>query len=143
MVTHISHSPEETAGLGRAAGALARKGQVYALTGDLGSGKTQWVKGFAAGLGIADRVHSPTFALVNEYIGGHLLLFHLDLYRLDQPAQILAAGFEEYLAPDGVSVIEWAEHWFGNAEAPGGTIWITFDILSETVRKITYEGPGY
>src|SRR5512133_1999589 len=136
MVTHISHSPEETAALGQTAGAVARKGQVFALSGDLGSGKTQWVKGLAAGLGVGVRVHSPTFALINEYRGGRLPLFHLDLYRLEQRAQIHAAGLEDYLAPEGVTVIEWAEHWFGKAEAPAGTIWIVFETLNERGRQI-------
>ncbi len=82
---------------------------VFALSGELGAGKTQLVKGIARGLGITARVHSPTFTLVNEYAGGRLRLFHLDLYRLETPEQILSAGLEEFLQPDGVAVMEWAE----------------------------------
>src|SRR5882724_9951572 len=116
MVTCISHSPEETLALGKAWGRAAMNGWVIALSGDLGAGKTQLVKGLARGLGITARVHSPTYTLVNEYSGGRLPLFHLDLYRLETVDQIIAAGLEEYLQPAGVSVIEWAERWFGRPE---------------------------
>src|SRR5712671_6146702 len=109
MATFISHSPAETEALGERWGRAAERGLVLALSGDLGAGKTQLVKGLARGLGVTARVHSPTFTLVNEYGGGRLKLFHLDLYRLETPAQILSAGVEEFLKPDGVAVIEWAE----------------------------------
>src|SRR5260221_10812588 len=101
MATFISHSPAETETLGERWGRAARHGLVLALSGDLGAGKTQLVKGIARGLGVTARVHSPTFTLVNEYGGGRLRLFHLDLYRLETPAQILSAGIEECLSPDG------------------------------------------
>src|SRR6204780_6014772 len=109
MATFISHSPAETESLGEKFGRAAQSGFVIALSGDLGAGKTQLVKGIARGLGISARVHSPTFTLANEYGGGRLKLFHLDLYRLETPEQILSAGIEDYLPPDGVLVIEWAE----------------------------------
>src|SRR5512137_1934543 len=109
MATLISHSPAETEALGAEWGRAAESGLVIGLTGELGAGKTQFVKGLARGLGCAGRVHSPTFTLVNEYEGGRLRLFHLDLYRLETPGQIFSAGIEEFLSPDGVSVIEWAE----------------------------------
>jgi tRNA threonylcarbamoyladenosine biosynthesis protein TsaE len=112
MATCISHSAAETEALGEAWGRAAKSGLVIGLSGDLGAGKTQLVKGLARGLGIAARVQSPTFALVNVYPGGRLSLFHLDLYRLDTPEQIAAAGLEEYLRPAGVAVIEWAERLF-------------------------------
>src|SRR5580700_10226645 len=105
----ISHSPAETEALGQVFGRAAKFGMVIALSGDLGAGKTQFVKGLARGLGISARVHSPTFTLVNEYGGGRLKLFHLDMYRLKTREQILSAGIEEFLKPEGVSVIEWAE----------------------------------
>jgi tRNA threonylcarbamoyladenosine biosynthesis protein TsaE len=112
MVTHISHSPEETIALGGQWGREAGAGWVIGLTGDLGAGKTQLVRGLARGLGVTARVHSPTFVLVNEYGGGRLPLFHLDLYRLETAAAITAAGLEEYWAqPEGVVVIEWVERW--------------------------------
>src|SRR5437867_1915418 len=100
MATFISHSPAETESLGEAWGREAQSGLVIALSGHLGAGKTQLVKGLARGLGIAARVHSPTFTLVNEYTGGRLALFHLDLYRLETPEQIAGAGLEEFLRPD-------------------------------------------
>ena len=87
----ISHSPAETESLGESWGRAAKHGLVIALSGELGAGKTQLVKGLARGLGITARVHSPTFTLVNEYAGGRLRLFHLDLYRLETRAQILSA----------------------------------------------------
>ena len=111
MATFTSNSPAETETLGEAWGRKAEIGLVLGLCGDLGAGKTVFVKGLARGLGISARVQSPTFTLVNIYGGGRLTLFHLDLYRLDTPAQIVGAGLEEYLRPGGVTVIEWAERW--------------------------------
>lgn len=140
MAILISHSPAETLALGEQYGRVAESGLVIGLSGDLGAGKTQFVKGLARGLGITARVHSPTFALVNSYTGGRLPLFHLDLYRLETPQQIVAAGLEDYLSPVGVTVIEWAERWFGD-RAPSLT-WVQIDVLSETERRITYEDTG-
>src|SRR5438046_806676 len=117
MATHISHSALETEALGEEWGRSAESGWVIGVSGDLGAGKTQLVKGLARGLGITVRPHSPTFALVNIYTGGRLILFHLDLYRLESRAQFVAAGLQEYLDPSGVAVIEWAERWFGTLEA--------------------------
>src|SRR5436190_1351371 len=111
MAINISHSPSETEALGEGWGLAISSGLVIGLCGELGAGKTQLVKGLARGLGIKGRVHSPTFTLVNIYNGGRLLLCHLDLYRLETPEQILAAGLEEYLSPGGVPVIDWAERW--------------------------------
>ena len=123
-------------------GRAARRGLVIALAGDLGAGKTQFVRGVARGLGCAGRVHSPTFTLVNEYGGGRLKLFHLDLYRLETPEQILSAGIEEYLTPDGVSVIEWAERLkaaSGERQAEIKMVEVKIEITSETERKIIYD----
>jgi tRNA threonylcarbamoyladenosine biosynthesis protein TsaE len=117
MATFISHSSAETETLGESWGRAAAGGLVIGVTGELGAGKTQLVKGVARGLGIRQRVHSPTFTLVNIYPGGRLTLFHLDLYRLESIDQILAAGLEEYLRPDGVAVIEWAERLLVNEPA--------------------------
>ena len=142
MATFISHSPAETEWLGeRLAGAAAR-GLVIALSGDLGAGKTQFVRGLARGLGISGRVHSPTFTLVNEYGGGRLKLFHLDLYRLETPEQILSAGIEEYLKPAGVAVIEWAER-IADCRLPIADLKnVLIEILNETERKIIYDDFG-
>jgi tRNA threonylcarbamoyladenosine biosynthesis protein TsaE len=141
-VTFISHSPADTESLGAELARTARHGVVIALNGDLGAGKTQWVRGFAKGLGITARVHSPTFTLVNEYAGGRLRLFHLDLYRLESPAQILAAGIDEYLSPDGVAVIEWAQRVFDQQSRPPGLITVSFEIIDSDERKIIYDAPG-
>jgi tRNA threonylcarbamoyladenosine biosynthesis protein TsaE len=159
MVTNISHSPSDTFALGETWGRAVQPGQVIGLCGDLGAGKTQLVKGLAQGLGIRERVHSPTFALVNVYSGGRLTLFHLDLYRLDSRDQIIAAGLEEYLRPSGVTIIEWAERWFGPphrgaaVESAGfvggkssnistatlGIRWVQIDVLGESERRISHE----
>src|SRR6476659_5233597 len=104
MATHISHSAAETEALGETWGREATPGLVIGLSGDLGTGKTQLTKGIARGLGITDKILSPTFALVNEYRSGRLPMFHLDLYRLDKREQIVGAGLEEYLTkPAGVT----------------------------------------
>src|ERR1035437_4481200 len=105
MATYISHSPAETAALGEQWGRATESGLVTGLSGDLGAGKTQFVKGLAPRVGDAGRVQSPTFALVTISSGGRLTLFHLDLYRLDTPEQIIAAGLEDYLNPTGVTVV--------------------------------------
>ena len=153
MVTFISHNPAETEAFGEKLGRAAERGLVLALSGDLGAGKTQFVKGLARGLGIPVRVHSPTFTLVNEYGGGRLKLFHLDLYRLETAAQILSAGIGEFLSPDGVAVIEWAERLF-DGEHPTSNIqhptsnWpanvrrVMIEVLNETERKIIYDDSG-
>ena len=142
MATYISHSPAETEALGVGWGRAALSRLVLAVSGDLGAGKTQFVKGLARGLGVTGRVHSPTFTLVNEYSGGRLRLFHLDLYRLETPAQIQSAGVEEFLQPDGVAVIEWAERLDpllrqSPAGGPVRLVNVSLAITSETVRTIT------
>ena len=141
MATFISHSPAETESLGERWGRAAQRGLVIGLSGDLGAGKTRLVKGIARGLGITARVHSPTFTLVNEYGGGRLRLFHLDLYRLETRGQIVSAGLEEFLQPDGVTVIEWAEKMV-NEEKPRRMIFVKIEILGESERKIIYDDFG-
>jgi len=142
MATLISHSPADTEALGERFGRAAQRGWVIALSGDLGAGKTQFVRGVARGLGIAGRVHSPTFTLVNEYGGGRLKLFHLDLFRLETAEQILSAGIEEYLSPDGVSVVEWAERIYDGRRAIRDLKKVQIAIVSETERKIIYDDFG-
>lgn len=144
MVTCISHSPAETEALGEQWGRTAQHGLVIALSGDLGAGKTQLVRGLARGLGVTTRVHSPTFTLVNEYSGGRLKLFHLDLYRLETPEQLHSAGIEEFLRPDGVAVIEWAERMEdGKWKMEDGRIRkVRIEVMSETERQIVYEDSG-
>jgi tRNA threonylcarbamoyladenosine biosynthesis protein TsaE len=148
MAAFISHSPAETGSLGERWGRAAQRGLVIGLSGDLGAGKTRLVKGIARGLGITARVHSPTFTLVNEYGGGRLRLFHLDLYRLETRGQMVSAGLEEFLQPDGVTVIEWAEkmvnaEWrMKNEEKPRRMIFVKIEILGESERKIIYDDFG-
>src|SRR3954471_16424940 len=110
MATHISTSPEQTVALGRAFGERARAGLIVGLKGDLGVGKTQFVRGVAADVSATDRVNSPTFALINEYLTGRLPIFHIDLYRLETADAILSAGLEDFFQQkNGVTVIEWFE----------------------------------
>ena len=144
MATFISHSPAETESLGERRGRAAQCGRVIGLSGDLGAGKTQLVKGLARGLGITARVHSPTFTLVNEYGGGRLRLFHLDLYRLETRGQMVSAGLEEFLQPDGVTVIEWAERLADGRwqMADGKIIKAKIEIISGSERKIIYDDFG-
>src|SRR5687768_9808159 len=145
MVIHTSKSPEETFRLAAEFGRTAEPGLVLGLVGDLGAGKTQYVKGFASGLGITERVHSPTFTLVNEYRSGRIPCFHLDLYRLETPEQIHSAGLEPYFQPEGaITLIEWFDRSRGLvptterlvimqiAAAPSG---------NGTERTIAYEDP--
>ena len=147
MVTFISHSPSETEALGEAWAGECGRGWIIGLSGGLGAGKTQLVKGLARGLNAGARVASPTYALVHEYPGGRLPLFHLDLYRLDTREQIIAAGLEPYLVrPEGVTVVEWVERWLDGTGAP----WLApgkfrraqLKILGETDREISYEDFG-
>jgi tRNA threonylcarbamoyladenosine biosynthesis protein TsaE len=146
--TFISHSAAETESLGAQFGRSADRGLVIALNGELGAGKTQFVRGLARGLGSPARVHSPTFTLANEYGGGRLKLFLLDLYRLETPEQLLSAGIEDYLPPDGVLVIEWAERLQpgagGREPAAKGLSWLSvgIEITGESERKIIYDLPG-
>jgi tRNA threonylcarbamoyladenosine biosynthesis protein TsaE len=142
MATFISHSAAETETLGERLGRAARRGLVIALSGELGAGKTQFVRGLARGLGIPVRVHSPTFTLVNEYGGGRLKLFHLDLYRLETREQIQSAGIEEFLAPDGVSVIEWAERISHDENQVANVKRVKIEITGETEREIIYDDLG-
>lgn len=147
MATFISHSPAETGALGEAWGREAQPGWVLGLSGGLGAGKTILAAGLARGLGVTARVQSPTFALVNEYRGGRLPLFHLDLYRLASREEIIAAGLELYLdRPSGVAVVEWMERWLEDGSLPSarGVRFRRVEIKSpgETEREIVYEDFG-
>jgi tRNA threonylcarbamoyladenosine biosynthesis protein TsaE len=145
MVTLISRSPEETLAIGQAWGSRAATGWIIGLSGDLGAGKTQLVRGLAAGLGSPARVHSPTFTLVNEYSGGRLVLTHLDLYRLEGAAALRSAGLEDHLlAPQGVVVVEWFERWL-EAGLPLGTgpvRRVRLTTQGEQEREIAYDDSG-
>lgn len=104
-----TRSPEETFRLGRKLGEAAVPGQVFTLSGDLGTGKTVFTQGFAKGLGIEEPVNSPTFTIVQVYDEGRLPLYHFDVYRIGDIEEMEEVGFEDYIMGDGVSLIEWAE----------------------------------
>ena len=106
---YVSNSPEETEELGATLAGRLSAGTVVAFTGDLGAGKTAFVRGIARGLGISGRVTSPTFTIVNEYDGGRLPLFHFDMYRLSSAGELYDIGWEDYLARGGVCAVEWSE----------------------------------
>ena len=107
---YVTNSEEETEVLGARLGACLEPGAVIAFTGDLGAGKTAFTRGLARGLGIGDRVTSPTFTIVNEYEGGRLPLFHFDMYRLGSSDELFDIGWEDYLSRGGVCAVEWSEN---------------------------------
>ncbi|MFH1736621.1 MAG: tRNA (adenosine(37)-N6)-threonylcarbamoyltransferase complex ATPase subunit type 1 TsaE [Actinomycetota bacterium] len=117
-----THSPEETAALGKALAAYLKAGDVISLTGELGTGKTKFTQGLAEGLLITQRVTSPTFAVLKEYPGSSLKLYHFDAYRLDGEKDLVELGCEEYFYGDGVSVIEWGEKAGGLLPADALTV---------------------
>ena len=138
MPVIVSNSPEETLRLGEQWGRECKLGSVIGLSGDLGAGKTQLVKGIARGLGITSRIASPTFTLVHEYREGRLPLYHIDLYRLDTKQQIFAAGMEDYFSQsDGVTVVEWAERYELKV-----TRCVRIETTGESQRRITYDDTG-
>ena len=120
---YISNSPTETEALGEALAARLTAGTVVAFTGDLGAGKTAFTRGLARGLGVPDRVTSPTFTIVNEYEGGRLPLFHFDMYRLGSSDELFDIGWEDYLARGGRvrrGVERDCQRRAGGRRAPGG-----------------------
>jgi tRNA threonylcarbamoyladenosine biosynthesis protein TsaE len=129
--------------LGRALAERARPGLIVGLKGDLGAGKTQFVRGVAQGLGAMERVHSPTFALLNEYRSGRLPIFHIDLYRLETAAAIESAGLDEYFRQnEGVTLIEWFERLEEAGRATITNEVIRFEVVSDGERRISDENPG-
>ena len=106
----ITNSPAETEAAGAALAARLNPGSVIAFTGDLGAGKTAFTRGLARGLGVEERVTSPTFTIVNEYEGGRLPLFHFDMYRLGSADELFDIGWEDYLRRGGVCAVEWSEN---------------------------------
>ena len=107
---YLTNGEEETEELGCHLGHVLEPGTVIAYTGDLGAGKTAFTRGLARGLGIPDRVTSPTFTIVNEYEGGRLPLFHFDMYRLGSSEELFDIGWEDSLARGGVCAVEWSEN---------------------------------
>jgi tRNA threonylcarbamoyladenosine biosynthesis protein TsaE len=145
----ISHSAAQTQRLGMRLGELLQGGELILLDGQLGTGKTTFAQGLAQGMGIDENINSPTFTLLKEYAGqsrpGGLrrtgpALYHFDLYRLDNPEEIVDLGFEDYFFSNGVCVVEWAEK--------AGSFWppehlnIRMKIMSETKRGLLFIATG-
>ena len=154
MALFISNSPEETFDLGRQWAAEVSPGWVIGLIGDLGTGKTQLIKGLSAGMGIEATVSSPTFSLLQEHNEeGRLPLAHIDLYRLESQTEIVGAGLEHFLvSPHGVTAVEWYDRWLVTKWQPGHSIpesiqpidgvtlrMAVFSDIGETKREIKYE----
>ena len=135
MATFISNSPEETEAFGCRFAEKLKPGDVLALTGELGSGKTQFVKGLVAGLSAATAATSPTFTLIHEYSGGRLPIYHFDFFRVENGESAERLGLDDYFFGDGVSVIEWADRF--PDLLPETARWIAFETKSETQRAIT------
>ena len=134
-----SHSPEETQRIGIQLGKLARAGDVFLLSGKLGAGKTCLAQGIAWGLGFEEYVSSPSFVVVREYRGS-LPMYHIDLYRLDQPDEILELGLDDYFYDEGVCVVEWIER--GTMALPGEHMLIRMEYISDTERRLCLEPSG-
>ncbi len=135
----ITHSPEETQKLGVYIGESARAGDIYLLTGGLGTGKTCLTQGIAWGLDIEEYALSPSFVLIRE-LRGRLPLYHIDLYRLDRAEEVDELGLDEYLNGNGVCVIEWAEK--GLSILPPEHLLIEISYLGETDRRFRFKASG-
>ena len=135
----LTHTPEQTERLGEKLAQLLQPGDVIAYYGDLGAGKTAFTRGVAAGLGVQERVTSPTYTIVNEYLSGRMPLFHFDMYRLSSSDELFDIGWEDYLARGGVCAVEWSENV---EDALEGAIRITIekDADDPDGRSITVEG---
>jgi tRNA threonylcarbamoyladenosine biosynthesis protein TsaE len=137
----FSDSRDQTVEIGRRIGTSLTGGDIVALIGELGSGKTCLTQGMAKGLGVAENVPvvSPTFTLVNEY-PGRVPLVHLDVYRLSGPRDLEDMGYEEYFYGDGIIVIEWAEKI--RDILPAKTLFVSMRYIDENTREMILEGPG-
>lgn len=128
-----SHTPEETIAIGKAFSSELKVGDVVCLNGELGAGKTHFVKGIAEGVGLdQNEVHSPTYTLIHEYVG-ELPIYHFDCYRMASPQEALEIGVEEYFYGDGVCVIEWPERI--ESLIPPGAIWVDIEAPDKKTRK--------
>ena len=135
METFISKSPQETEMFAKKFASSLNGGEVIAFRGDLGAGKTCFTRGLARGLGFSGTVTSPTFALINEYIGGRLPIFHFDMYRIGSWDELYSSGFFDYIEEGGVVVAEWSEN-IENA-LPEDTFYVEIEKISDNERKIT------
>jgi tRNA threonylcarbamoyladenosine biosynthesis protein TsaE len=130
----VTHNAQETVEFGRGLARELQAGDLIALTGELGAGKTCLVKGIALGLETGQEVTSPTFTLIHEYRGGRLPLYHIDLYRLGSTEEAIAIGIEDYLRTEGVTVVEWAERI--EPLLPPHTRRIRLEPTDESTRRI-------
>ena len=133
----ITNSPQETENLGAALGKILKPGTILAYRGDLGAGKTAFTRGLARGLGYKEPVTSPTYTIVNEYLGGRLPLFHFDMYRLASSDDLWDIGWEDYLERGGVCAVEWSENV---RDAMEDAVIVCIQKLGEEKRKITITG---
>ena len=140
MMQYTTNSPAETEAIGAALGKILPAGTVIAYRGDLGAGKTAFTRGLARGLGCTEIVTSPTYTIVNEYLGGRLPLFHFDMYRLKSSDDLWDIGWEDYLDRSGVCAVEWSENV---ADAMEDAITVRIDKLGEDTRRITLEGGDF
>ena len=134
---YLTNSPEQTEEVGAALSKVLSPGTVIAYRGDLGAGKTAFTRGLARGLGVSDPVTSPTYTIVNEYLGGRMPLFHFDMYRLHSADDLWDIGWEDYLERGGICAVEWSENV---ADAMEDAITVTIEKLGEDSRRITIEG---
>lgn len=130
----LSKSSKQTENLARELGKRINSRCIIAFNGELGAGKTCFTSGLCSGIGYAGYVTSPTFALINEYYGGRLPVFHFDLYRIEDEDELYAIGFYDYLEKDAVLVIEWSER--AKAILPDDTIYIDIVYCKEDQREI-------
>lgn len=138
MSRFISKSPIETEKIGEKLALLLNPGDVIAYKGGLGMGKTCFTRGVARGLGYSGNVTSPTFDLINEYIGGSLSLFHFDMYRIESWEDLYSCGFFDYMESGGVVAVEWSEN-IENA-LPESTVFIEINRIDDTTREIIVRG---
>ena len=132
----LAHGPKETRAIGRELSLALPENSVIGLSGDLGAGKTEFVKGMAEGLGATDPVTSPTFTLVHEYRSGRLPLFHMDFYRLETEKELDEIGFDDYLREPGICAIEWADRF--PDRIPRDAIRVEIEISSRNERLIVW-----
>ena len=135
MLEFTSNSPIETEKFAKDFAKKLQGGEVIAFRGGLGMGKTCFTRGLCCGLGFTGDVTSPTFALINEYLGGRLSVFHFDMYRISSWEELYSSGFFEYVEQGGVVVAEWSENIDG--ALPDNTIYVNIEAIDETSRKIT------
>ena len=139
-MTFLTNSPAETEAVGAALARVLPAGTILAYRGDLGAGKTAFTRGLARGLGYTDPVTSPTYTIVNEYLGGRLPLFHFDMYRLGSSDDLWDIGWEDYLARGGICAVEWSENV---DDAMENAVYVTIEKTGEESRKITIEGGNF